>query len=321
MPFRTAKNILLWFLKPFFSHKKRYWRIVFLCFLAASMFWLLNALNKNYTTRIDYPVRFVYDDQRIIPLEPLPEYVQINVSGKGWKLLPSTLKLDTRPAELMLRNLPHATFIPGAALRPAISSTLDGLQLNFIITDTLFFRFDYRVQRSIPLVLDSTQQLTGPNYTIVEPVIFQPRVVTFTGPASIVDSLPVPFPIRLPIKNLSNSFRGDVRMPPVSALANVNVDEVRVTLHVAPLVMEQVVVRPKLVNFPAEDSARINPTPVRIKYKLRQGEQIDQRSFVVQLDYRHFNPKDSTIVPELLQQPPGLREVRIVPDKAKINYR
>ncbi|MDX5346375.1 MAG: hypothetical protein LPK19_03930, partial [Hymenobacteraceae bacterium] len=86
--------------------------------MAATTFWLLNALNKSYTTKVSYPIRFVYNEQKLIPVQPLPEEVYINVTGKGWKLLRKSLMVDVKPAELYLRNLPYAKYIAGPALRP-----------------------------------------------------------------------------------------------------------------------------------------------------------------------------------------------------------
>ncbi|RYF52971.1 MAG: hypothetical protein EOO39_41425, partial [Cytophagaceae bacterium] len=44
-----------------------------LCLLAASLFWLLNALNKTgYSLNIDYPIHFVYNDSAYCPVTTLP---------------------------------------------------------------------------------------------------------------------------------------------------------------------------------------------------------------------------------------------------------
>jgi hypothetical protein len=170
LPVNTVKNIVQWFFRPFNPHSNRYWRIVFLCFIAASTFWLLNALNKSYTTRISYPVRFNYNRERFIPVKPLPEEVVVNVTGQGWRLLRKSMGLDVRPAEINVRNLPGATFLTGSSLRPTLSTLLDGLQLNFVATDTLFFRFDHRVERTIPLTVDSSVLELAENYVILPPV-------------------------------------------------------------------------------------------------------------------------------------------------------
>lgn len=112
---------------------------------------MLNALNKTYTNiRTTYPLAFVYDEEKYIPLLPLPEEIEINVSGKGWKLLRKSLMLDVRPAEIHIQTIPRQDFLTGQALRPNVAGVLDGLQLNFIFTDTIAYKFDRRIRRKIP---------------------------------------------------------------------------------------------------------------------------------------------------------------------------
>lgn len=154
-----------------------------LCFVAASTFWLLNALNKSYNTQTSYPIRFVYDENELIPIKPLPEEVSINVTGKGWKLLRKSLRLEVQPAEVYIRDLPRNNYLLGSALRPALVNALDGLQLNFVVTDTVYFDFDPKVEKRIALRLDPSQKLTDNQHVVVGPVQIKPDSVTFTGPA------------------------------------------------------------------------------------------------------------------------------------------
>src|SRR6218665_1275588 len=69
-----------------------------LCFLAASMFWLLHALNKSgYTTKINYPLEIIYDDSRYIPTTPLPKTIRVSLSSTGWNLLKDNFSFNSSP--------------------------------------------------------------------------------------------------------------------------------------------------------------------------------------------------------------------------------
>jgi hypothetical protein len=54
---------------------KKNWKAVVLCVFAAMIFWFFNALNKNYTTNISFPIAFDYNDNVYIPIRPLPSEV------------------------------------------------------------------------------------------------------------------------------------------------------------------------------------------------------------------------------------------------------
>ena len=208
MPLARSVRLLRWFFSPFYGQERSYWRAVTACFLAASTFWLLNALNKTYTTRITYPVVWRYDEQRYVPVQPLPTQVPVNVTGRGWKLLRPQLQVDLRPAELTPTALPATRFVTARTLRPALQQSLDGLQLNYLLTDTLWIEFDRLVSRRLPLALSPTAAGTALPYA----ARFEPASVVFRGPAGKVNSLPSPYLVHLP-QAPAGSSTGDMQVP------------------------------------------------------------------------------------------------------------
>jgi hypothetical protein len=322
LPAERAKFFFVWLLKPFYSNDKQYWKVVLLCFMAASTFWFLNALNKTYTNiRTSYPLRFVYDEKKLIPLEPLPEHVQINVSGKGWKLLRKSLMLDVRPAEIMVFSLPRQPYLTGSALRPTISGVLDGLQLNFVLTDTVHFNFDRRITRKIPLAVDSARIKTAGNMVIASPIAITPDSVAFDGPASIVNKFPSPFPVKLPITNIDRSFKRFVPLEYSNdALVKASIPEVEVSFAVSPLIWEEKMLTPVLKNAPADSLLQLFPPLVSIRYGYRQSNAaaITPEQFEVTLNYAHLNPVDSTVAVELTRKPAQVHQAIVQPTRIKI---
>lgn len=322
MPAERAKFFILWLLKPFYSNDKQYWKVVLLCLMAASTFWFLNALNKNYTNiRTSYPIRFVYDEKKLIPLEPLPEQIEINVSGKGWKLLRKSLLLDLRPAEILIYSLPRQPYLTGSALRPSVSGVLDGLQLNFVLTDTVRFNFDRRIIRKIPLAVDSAGIKTTENMVIASPIAITPDTVVFDGPASLVNKFPAPYPVKLPITNIDRSFK---RFVPVeysnTSLIKASVPEVEVSFAVSPLIWEDKMLKPVVINAPANPGLQLLPPLVSIRYGYRQSNAatITPDQFEVTLNYAKFNPADSTVGVELTRKPAQVHEVLVQPTRVKL---
>ena len=321
MPLERAKNIVLWFAKPFRPQTKQYWRVVLLCFVAASTFWLLNALNKSYSTQTTYPVEFVYDERQLVPVKELPEEVTINVTGKGWKLLRKSLRVDVQPAEIYIRSLPRNNFLLGSALRPALVNALDGMELNFVVTDTLYFNFNARVSRKVGLKLDPAQKITGDRHAIVGPVVIKPDSVTFVGPSSMVDSLPNPLLLRLPEgQQLTEATKLKV---PVNydnkALVKASSNTAEVTLNVKNLLQEERQIIPEVVNAPAGRDVSLRPPYVLVRYQLLDDSvaSLNRDNFKAILDFRRYSRRDSTLVPELVQKPAGVRNVTLWPERVK----
>jgi hypothetical protein len=323
LPINRGKNIIAWFLRPFKPQTKQYWRIVLLCFVAASTFWLLNALNKSYSTQTTYPVEFVYNKDRLIPVKPLPEEVIINVTGKGWKLLRKSLRLEVQPAEIYIRSLPRNNYLLGSALRPSLVNALDGLQLNFVATDTLYFNFDKRISKTVAVRLDPKQRVADNRFAMVGRAKVKPDSIQFRGPSSLLDSIPNPYYVRLPEQLLSASASIEVPIEYNNKpLVKSNVEKVVIDVKIKPLVQEERQVIPESVNIPRGRNVSIYPPSILVRYQVLEDSLalLNKDAFKVILNMSTLNPMDTTVVPELVQKPAGTRNVTIWPDRVKVLF-
>ena len=309
MPSVRPARLLRWFTSPFYGQERSYWRAVAACFLAASTFWLLNALNKTYTTRITYPVVWQYDARRYVPLSPLPTEVAVNVTGRGWKLLRKNLMIDVKPAEVRLGRLPATRFVTGTALRPALQASMEGLQFNYILTDTLWVQFDLRVRRRIPLALSPAANGSALPYAAK----FTPESVVFEGPASTVDRLSNPYPVHLP-QAPAGSSNGDISVPIGGpALVRANVEAVRVRLQPRPLVTQVVAVVPELHDFPPDSQFTFTLAPATVQVQVQcfpeDTARLDLGQLHILLQYQPFTGPSIRMQPVVSQVPAFARGV------------
>ncbi|KXK31544.1 MAG: hypothetical protein UZ12_BCD005000275 [Bacteroidetes bacterium OLB12] len=77
-----------------FQFNRTNWKAVSLCFLAAAVFWLFNAFNKNYSTEIRFPLVIEYNQSRFIPIGNLPTELRLNVNGNGWDLFRKSIGIS-----------------------------------------------------------------------------------------------------------------------------------------------------------------------------------------------------------------------------------
>ena len=103
-----------------------------LCVFTATIFWFFNALNKTYTTNINFPLAFDYDSENFIPVEGLPQTVRLNVTGNGWELFKRSTGVKQDPLEIPLEGLEEVKKIVGSGLKFPFTNQLNGLQINRI---------------------------------------------------------------------------------------------------------------------------------------------------------------------------------------------
>lgn len=190
-PLDRAGRLLRWFVRPFAGQEPSFYRAITACLLAAGLFWQMNALNKTYTTKLNYPLAWRYDTLKYMSMRPLPATLPVTVTGQGWHLLRANLGWGIQPAELRPVPLPGTRYLPADAWRRGLQAGIEGVQVTEWAGDTLRLTFDRYASRQIPLALPSD---SAAYYSAT----FSPAVVTFRGPASLISALPSPYPVALP---------------------------------------------------------------------------------------------------------------------------
>jgi hypothetical protein len=299
MPLDTARSLARWFVRPLSEPERSFWRVVTACFLAAVVLWLLNALNKTYTTRVSYPLEWRFDDSSYIPVRPLTQRIDVQVTGRGWKLLRNTLGLDIRPAEVIVRRPGGSGVVAGNTLKPGLIGAMDGLQLNAVLTDSVYFEFDRLITRELPLRLSPGADGKALSYA----ARFVPETVTFRGPAGTLNAWPNYYQVHLP-KAPAGSTEGTIIVPIGGpALVQTNVQQVRVTLLPRQVLTRQITVTPTLHHFPPDSSLRLQPAQVTVtvEYFPEDSARLDLSQVQVFADYRQLHAADSTV--QLLFRP------------------
>lgn len=298
-----------------------------LCFLVASTFWVLNSLNKLYQNiRINYPITFVYDSARLIPVNAQPKEVAINVSGKGWKLLRCYFDLRIRPVSIVLLAAHQKNFLTSQELRPLVNAGLiHGLDLNYVSTDTLHFNFQPLVQRHLLLKADSSKSLTAAQFTISGPIRLEPQLTSVSGPASLVNALPNPYLIRLPDSLLSRDYSATIPLAfPSPKLIKSSQKEVQVSFRVVPMHEGkfQAAVRLRQTEVQSQHITGAKPSNVQVLYYfLPESRLINPAEIAIEADLNLFNPADSTAPLLLVHKPAAVKTVSFSPKKVKILFR
>ncbi len=294
-----------------------------MCFLAATTFWFLNALNKDYTTRLLYPIAFDYADTAYIATAKLPEKIFLNVSGYGWNLLRKSIIPGSKPLVIKINSPARTHYLTGINLLPAVTEQLDDIRVNYIMDDTLFVSFDRKISKAITLRVDSTQLPLKENYRLTSPVSIEPATITFTGPASIVGTLSNEIYIDIPVKEIDENYDESLPVDYVqNELVTKDAQWIRVSFEVAPFISEVQRVPVQTANFPKKNSPALPSPEAEVQYLVPQDDAGKARlqDFQVIADFKTFNKKDSSVKLSVVTHPDFVREVRPVYGTVKLRY-
>jgi|SRR5687768_12293440 hypothetical protein len=191
---------------------RRNWKAVALCIFAATVFWLFNALNKSYTTNINLPLTFDYDQDSYIAVRPLPEFVRFNVTGVGWNLFRRSAGVKVPPLVVPLPQPAEIKKIVGSTLPALVVNQPEGFAINFVLTDTLHLAIEPKSARRIKLSVDIPALLFRKGYGLVSDVNITPDSITIEGPAKLISGLPSTFDLKLANRNIDDDFSDDVEV-------------------------------------------------------------------------------------------------------------
>lgn len=212
-------------------------KTLILCFLAAAVFWLLNALNKTgYSTKINYPIEVIYDDSRYIPVSPLPKTIKVDLSSTGWNLLKNNFSFNISPLLYEVGNPMAEKQLSTKVLMEKLSAKLKDSRINEINADTLAINFERLYKKKVILKVDSLNVDLEKNFVISSLINVIPSEVIVEGPASELKEYPGILYLKVPVKNLAVNFDDKMAIPlPKKPLVKISAEQAAISFEVAEL--------------------------------------------------------------------------------------
>jgi hypothetical protein len=301
-------------------------KVVVLCVAAATTFWVLNALNKdNYSTIVDYPVQWEYDQKNYIPVKPLPESIQIQISGNGWDLLRKYFNISGTAYPILLQSPAEKKYLLSADLKRSLGEFITPTQLENVLGDTIHYQIDRIVTKTLRPVLDSLSYSFDKNISLEGKVNFIPDQLEITGPSSVLEAFEGNYPVALNASKINADFSGKVKLTveeSLTQLVQLKQKEIQVSFSVLSYLEGNKRLKIKKVNFPSNVKISNEELIPVLSYLIEEGDlpQLKDLQFEAVLDYRKRNRKDSTLQIEVNPNPKFLKEVKISPPQIKLKY-
>lgn len=302
------------------------WKVVVLAILAATTFWFFNSLNKNYEARLGYPLEFDFARDSVVIVQPLPAEVRIEVASGGWNLLRKTFWFNVDPVVIHLDNPTEVKFLTRNTLYDIIKEQLTDLDLNRVVSDTLFINVEPKVEKMVRVVVDSLTIPLARSYRLVSPINYRPDSVLITGPSSLMQHFPSTWLLEFDRSDLTGSFERELTVPLTDRrLMTSQPAAVQVAFQAEEFIRDSVLVTAQPVNFPNRYRGQkpyLIDTGVYVFYTIRSSwaNQVADTAFSIAADFSSHSRQDSTLVPTILNWPNEALELQLEPQKLKVGY-
>lgn len=300
---------------------KKNWKAVVLCILAATIFWFLNSLNENYTSNVSFPLTFDYNTEQYIPVEPLPERLNINVTGMGWDLFRRSAGFKMPPLVIPLERPSTVKKLVGTTIPALISGQLEGLHVNFVVNDTIYLDIEERQERRVFVAIDSIEQYLRPGYGLTSAVTITPDTLLVEGPQSLIAEMTESVRLNLEQRNIDDDFEEEIDVfSSADNLLTATPSTVLVSFSVEEFVEVTDSVRLVLVNIPesAQPNLQLDKLPVTLRIRQSQATAFGWDSVRAVVDLKGFKGGNLRAEPKVEGLPQGVELIEI--DSVRITY-
>lgn len=270
------------------------------CVVIASVFWLLNELNKDYSVELTYPVKYTNFPEGKFPVVQLPEELRIEVKAKGFSLLGYRLKTSFLPITCNVGSYTNALQQDREVLEFTINTNdikdrigaqiSPDIKLLKIYPEEILFRLAVAKRRKA--AVRPTLDYTLKRQYILNHVATNPDSVWVSGPASVVDTLKYIATAPLHLKELSKNTKRRLELLPPSA-CSLDEASAEVSIEVEQFTEARRTLPVTARHVPDSMNIRLFPSYVDISYEigLSKYEQVTDHDFLFSVEY----PKDPTI--------------------------
>lgn len=298
----NEKNIILERTKRFFKagapspdqdvRSKRRERIAvfIIAYIMALSLWFIVNLNGDYRITINIPVEAGAVPPDMALVDGLPEFLQVEVSGDGWKLVnlysnPPEIPIDVIEGEVNLFEQVRQRF--------TVEQDVSVLKVQPLFIN---IGLEPRISKKIPIELLTVLEFED-RYGLVSEPVFSPDSITITGAQSHVDEIDRwLIPDTLFLMNVRENISETIEISSIDPLIEYDIEEITYNANVSEFTEGEVSVYIRTQNIPRGSIINYNPSTVTIRFDIpieQYNELQNQRPYEVYVPYQEIL-EDST---------------------------
>ncbi len=297
-----------------------------ICVIIAAILWFLNALNKEYTSEISYPVRYTDLPKGKYLVSELPSDITLEVKAKGFTLVGYRISTSFLPINLDINSYSNYMLekdnileytLKLSTIKDRINNQLNSdIKLLNIKPEEIYFKFSHAVTKMIPVkpVVDYSLKK---QHILKDEITAVPDSILVSGPASMMDTLSyIPTEIWKAgeiSKNLSRTI--DLDFPP-----NFSAEEksVKINIELERFTEAKRNIPISVWNLPDSLNIKLFPNTVDISYEigLSRYDKVTDKDFEFIVNYSQ-TPNSSYLPVEIVKIPSFIKNLSYTPQKVE----
>lgn len=298
--------------------------VFLVCLAIATALWFLNALGKDYTTQVSFPVKYINPPANQFLADKTPVKLDLTISGQGFTLLRYKL-LSFSPITLDIAEITKNTNsnsgiykVSGKSLIYEISQQLgDEIRISEVGPEILDIVLDSLVSKTVPVELDLNVEFV-PQFNLKNPITTNPDKVKITGPALVLEKIDA---VKTKV-NIINKLEAGIKQeidlihPEKTSILP---EKVTLTIDVEKYTEKELKVPVEIKNKPDKVKMKIFPSEVKVVFTvgLSRFENIKSSDFGASVDYNSIVNDLNNLNITLYKKPEFIQALRFNPEKVE----
>ncbi|SHJ78933.1 YbbR-like protein [Tangfeifania diversioriginum] len=296
--------------------------IVFaVCLLIATALWFLNALSKDYTTTINYPVKYTNPPEEMFLTSTPPKRFELKVEGHGFSILRYKLILSPSPIVLDLASIhenhegsANIITIQSQSLIERVSQQVTNeISIAEISPNVITLIFDSAATKTLPVKTNLTTTFK-PQFYLKNKITFQPESIKISGPSTALDTIRFLETESVNISEIDENIEKvvQVKRPLNTELSS---DKVLVKIPVEKFTEKELTIPVEIKNKPEGVSVKLFPSEVKVSFLVGMSnyESTTTNSFKITVDFNQADNSSETLDVTIDSKPPFIQSLRVSP--------
>lgn len=266
--------------------------VFLICLCLTTVFWLLNAFTKDYSTELNFPLRYENIPEQQVIVNELPKFLAVEVNGFGFKLLSfylfgslDSLSVDYDSGIKKYRKEGDLSIIPKARLKDLASSEIPSdIKIESINIDSLRICTDPITQRIVQVKPNIVYTIKNQSY-LKDSISVTPNKILLSGPTSLLNKLEFISTKLLEIDELDKSLSTDIDLEFPKNFSS-NEKYVRLNIPVDKATEKEILVPIEILSDSSKRSFKLFPNSVTVRVKIGLSDydnlEVDQFKFIVE---------------------------------------
>lgn len=299
--------------------------LIFVVF--AAIFWFLNALSKDYTITVSYPVIYSDFPKDKAIIKELPDELTMEVKGYGFALLRYQISTAFLPIsfninsytdnKLVDNNILNYTIVTNNLKSRIAKKISKDIQIISISPDTINLHFSKIVEKKVAIRAVIKADYAN-QYALNGKIDISPDSVIIYAPKVIADTIHYIKTNELVFKNLNKSIKRNVTLKEIEGI-KYSFKRTIVNIPVDQFIESSKEINIETKNVPDDVRLRLFPSKIKLSYRvgLSNYKNIKEKDFKLSVDYNELTSLSNVLKVNLEKYPDFLTHIEISPSKVE----